>query len=86
MQQLGVSKEKLNQKSQTTKFAERNLRLVQILNGMLGFLPTDKVIFKLDGKEIELNGIFDSQDWNQNEKKVAVFEFSAKSEESTDAE
>lgn len=86
MQVIGVSKEKLKQKSQTTKFAEKNLKLVQILNGMLGFLPTDKVVFKLDGKEIELDGIFDSQDWNPNEQKIAVFEFSKKSKDETHAE
>lgn len=86
MQAIGVSKEKLKQKSQTTKFAEKNLKLVQILNGMLGFLPTDKVVFKLDGKEIELDGIFDSQDWNPNEQKIAVFEFSKKSKDETHAE
>jgi len=53
---------------------------------MLGFLPTDKVVFKLDGKEIELDGIFDSQDWNPNEQKIAVFEFSKKSKDETHAE
>ena len=86
MQQLGVNKEKLKQKSQTTKFAEKELNLVQILNGMLGFHPGNKVVFKLDGKEIELNGIFDSQDWNPNENKVAVFEFSKKFEATPDVE
>ena len=86
MQQLGVSKQKLQQKSQTTKFAEKELRLVQVLNGMLGFHPTSKAIFKLDGKEIELNAIFDSQDWNPNDEKCAVFEFSTKFEAKADAE
>jgi len=86
MQTVGVSKEKLSQKSQTTKFAEKNLKLVQILNAMLGFLPTNQVIFKVDGKEIELQGVFDSQDWNPNAEKVAVFEFSKKFEATTDVE
>ena len=54
---IGVSKEKLKQKARQQS-SGKNLKLVQILNGMLGF-PTDKVVFKLDGKEIELDGIFD---------------------------
>lgn len=80
-QQLGISKEKLKLKSQTTKFQEEKLTLVQVLNAMLGFLPTHEVVFKYNGKELILNGVYDSQDWNPNEEKRAVFNFLTKAED-----
>ena len=84
-QQIGINKEKLKLKSQTTKFSEKNLKLVQILNAMLGFLPTHEVVFKYNGVELQLNGVYDSQDWNPNEEKRAVFNFLTKAEDEADA-
>ena len=86
MESLGVHKEKLKQKSQTTKFAEKNLQLVQVLNAMLGFLPHQKAVFKYKGQEIELQAVFDSQDWNPTEEKQAVFEFVEKTEGASHAD
>ncbi len=52
---------------------------------MLGFLPTHEVVFKYNGVELQLNGVYDSQDWNPNEEKRAVFNFLTKAEDEADA-
>lgn len=59
---------------------------MDVLNAMLGFQPGHKAVFKFNGQELILNGIYDSQDWNPNEKKIAVFEFSKKSNDEAHAE
>jgi len=52
----------------------------------LPFLPSDEVIFKIDGKEVDLQGVFDSQDWNPKQNRKAVFDFLKKSEDKSHAE
>lgn len=81
--QVGISKKKAMESSKTVKLNGLNwqMRLLDVLNAMLGFQPHELIEFKCGNKKFKLEAVFDSKDWNPKDARKAIFELSEASQD-----